>query len=189
MELQIDDCYWCEEKITRPNSTLLWIGQFESAVCLFHPANFDAIKMDATGETAYHQSMEEVYDIIVAEHHKQKAIRSKQKPRLVDDNVTVALPKNAQRTSKAVAEKILPKTGSLRRRIYDYWVGRGDYGATDDEAQAFLGIDGNTMRHTRGSLVDDGYLVDSGHTRKNENGNDCIVWIEREHAWAKGLFL
>jgi len=93
----------------------------------------------------------------------------------LDRNVVLVSHK-AQRTSRAVAEKVLPKTGTLRRRVYEHFVRQGLYGATDEEAQAQLNIDGNTMRPTRGSLVKDGYLIDTGITRKNAKGHDCIVW-------------
>lgn len=93
---------------------------------------------------------------------------------------TITVAHNAQRTSRAVAEKVLPRTGTLRRRVYEFYVQRGMLGATDEEAQAILNIDGNTMRPTRGSLVKDGYLVDTGTTRKNAKGHDCIVWRSME---------
>ena len=89
---------------------------------------------------------------------------------------TVAISRNAQRTSRAAAEFVLPRTGTLRRRVYEYFMSRGLHGATDEEAQAALNIDGNTMRPTRGTLVKDGYIRDSGVTRKNDKGHDCIVW-------------
>lgn len=82
----------------------------------------------------------------------------------------------SQRTSRKAAEGVFPKTGTLRRRVYDFYVARGLHGATDEEAETILKIDGNTMRPTRGSLVRDGYLMDTGTTRKNAKGHDCIVW-------------
>lgn len=97
---------------------------------------------------------------------------------LEHNSVTIA--RNAQRTSRAVAEKVLPRTGTLRRKVYEYFVSRGLYGATDEEAQEALRIDGNTMRPTRGSLVKDGYLIDTRTTRKNPKGHDCIVWRTAE---------
>jgi hypothetical protein len=93
----------------------------------------------------------------------------------IDRNIAV-VSANAQRTSRQAAEQVLPRTGTLRRQVYEYFVRRGLNGATDEEAQANLNIDGNTMRPTRGSLVKDGYLIDTGVTRKNAKGHDCIVW-------------
>lgn len=90
------------------------------------------------------------------------------------DKVKVA--KNAQRTSILASEKALPKSGTKRRLVYDYIERCGLRGATDDEIQATLGIEGNTVRPTRGGLVEDGYIIDTGTTRKNKHGNECIVW-------------
>src|SRR5208282_5505814 len=39
-------------------------------------------------------------------------------------------------TSRAAAELILPKAGTLRRKVYDFIAGCGPRGATDDEMQA-----------------------------------------------------
>lgn len=190
MELIEDYCHWCEAPIIKPNTSapLRWTDEDDSIVCLFHPANFDARKLTATGETAEHQTIEEVHDIVIAEHYRRKALQTKQPLHAVEDNVVIVA-KKARATSRAAAESILPKSGTIRARVYSYYNGRGSIGATDDEAQAFLGIDGNTFRPTRKSLVDDGYLIDSGGTRKNENGNDCVVWVHAQHAEKMGLFL
>ena len=94
---------------------------------------------------------------------------------MIDRN-KVKVAHNAQNTSILAAEKALPKSGTKRRRVYDYISGRGLYGATDDEIENALGIDGNTVRPTRGGLVEDGYIINTGTTRKNKHGNECIVW-------------
>ena len=53
---------------------------------------------------------------------------------------------------------------------------QGLRGATDQEVENALHLDGNTVRPTRLSLIKDGYILDTGTTRKNANGNECIVW-------------
>jgi hypothetical protein len=83
-------------------------------------------------------------------------------------------------TSTEARQKIEPGIGSLRRKVYEFYLGRGMYGATDFEAESNLHIDGNTMRPIRGSLVKNGLLLDSGITRVNQNGNNCIVWRSSE---------
>ncbi len=93
----------------------------------------------------------------------------------VDRNF-VAISSKAQRTSVAAALSALPRSGTIRRKVYDYFVLRGLRGATDQEVEIALQISGNTLRPTRGSLVKDGYLIDTGTTRKNYNQQDCIVW-------------
>jgi len=92
------------------------------------------------------------------------------------DRNSVLISKNAQRTSVAAALSDLPRTGTIRRKVYDDFVDRGLRGATDQEVEIALQISGNTLRPTRGSLVKDGYLIDTGTTRKNYNEQDCIVW-------------
>jgi transcription initiation factor IIE alpha subunit len=88
----------------------------------------------------------------------------------------VIIARNAQRTSIAAAQKVLPKTGSLRRKVYEYILKQGLRGATDQEIEKALQIEGNTVRPTRISLVKDGFIMDTGSTRKNQHNNDCIVW-------------
>ena len=92
------------------------------------------------------------------------------------DRNTGAIAKNAQRTSVAAALSALPRTGTIRRKVYEYFLDRGLRGATDQEVEIALQLSGNTLRPTRGSLVKDGYLIDTGTTRKNYNQQDCIVW-------------
>ena len=83
---------------------------------------------------------------------------------------------NIQRTSIAAKTKVAPKIGSLRRQVFEYIFRMGLEGATDQEIETALRIEGNTIRPTRGSLVKDGLIMDTGTTRKNKHGNDCIVW-------------
>ena len=179
MELIEDYCHWCEEHVTRTPALSLWLDDEGTSICLFHPANFDARNMKATGEQAYHQTIEQVHDVIIADHYRNKAMRNREPLHAVEDNVVVQLPKNAQRTSIKAQQNAIIRAGSLRKQVYDFYIQRDSDGATDEEAQAVLGIDGNTMRPTRVSLVRDGYIIDSGRLRKNKNGHDCIVWINK----------
>lgn len=185
MELLKDSCHWCEEELTRPSNFLPWVGEQDNFVCLFHPANFDAIKMEATGETCYHQTMEEVYSIIVQHYHTQKALRNKEPLRAVGANV-VSISKRASRTSREAAEKIEPKAGTIRYQIYSAI--KDNNGLTDYELETLLRGKHQTISASRRSLVLDGWLIDSGRTRKNPQGNECIVWIVAFGA-AQGVLL
>ncbi len=79
-----------------------------------------------------------------------------------------------QATSRAAAAGALPKSGTNRARILDYITKAG--GATDEELELALGLSGNTVRPCRVSLVQDGWVVDSGKRRPVRSGNDAIIW-------------
>jgi hypothetical protein len=80
-------------------------------------------------------------------------------------------------TSLAVYQKTLPKFGSNRAKVYQLILDKQEYGATDQELQAILKMPGDTLRPTRLSLFKDELIYDSGKTRQNPNGNECIVWL------------
>lgn len=84
-------------------------------------------------------------------------------------------------TSLEAREKIEPRVGSLRRKVYELFINRGLQGLTDNEIEKYLHLDGNTVRPIRGSLVTDGFVIDSGTTRDNDKGNRCIVWRYAEN--------
>lgn len=85
-----------------------------------------------------------------------------------------------KQTSLEARAKIEPQIGTLRRKVYELFINRGMYGATDQEVEHYLHLDGNTVRPIRGSLVKDGFIIDTGTTRQNEKGNACIVWRSSE---------
>ena len=85
-----------------------------------------------------------------------------------------------QRTSVEACRKIEPEIGSINRKVYEFIMARGLNGATDQEIETTLRLDGNTVRPSRGSLVKKGLVMDSGKTRQNAKGNDCIVWVVTE---------
>ena len=80
-------------------------------------------------------------------------------------------------TSIQAQIKAAPRMSEKRARVFQYLVDRMDRGATDQEMQAALKMSGDTLRPTRGKLLKDGLIYDSGKTRKNANDNDCIVWV------------
>lgn len=97
----------------------------------------------------------------------------------------VIIARNARKTSINAASNHLPKSGTTRAQVYEYIVRQGMRGATDQEIQRSLKIDGNTVRPSRLTLYKDGLITDTGITRKNDNGNDCTVW----RAIDKGMML
>jgi hypothetical protein len=174
MELIKDECYWCESPISRPSVNLLWIDDYESADCEFHPYAFDSLTLKSTGESAPHQSIAEVYKILQDHEALKKLQRNKTTRLRAVDSDHVITSRNPQRTSNKAAERFLPRSGSVRRKVYDYLAQSG--GKTDYELERDFDISHQTISASRRSLVVDGWLVDSGQTRKNKSGNDCIVW-------------
>ena len=97
----------------------------------------------------------------------------------------VIIATNARQTSQAAALHVLPKSGSIRAKVYEYILRQGMRGATDYEIQKYLRIDGNTVRPSRITLFKDDLIVDAGITRPNDAGNQCTVW----RAIEKGMML
>ena len=93
-----------------------------------------------------------------------------------------------QQTSRQAGLNILPRTGTIRRLVYDQVKANNDYGMTDHELEMVLRGKHQTISASRRSLVVDGWIVDSGKTRKNPQGNDCIVWIEKDEVFSEMLF-
>lgn len=92
----------------------------------------------------------------------------------MDNKVIIA--HDARDTSRAAAERVYPKSGSIRLKVYEFLIRRGMDGATDQEIERNLNLDGNTVRPTRKTLEQDGLIIDAGFTRANHNGNQCVVW-------------
>jgi len=92
----------------------------------------------------------------------------------MENKVIVA--NRARETSRIAAERVYPKSGSIRLSVYEYLIRQGLRGATDQEMQSNLNLSGDTIRPTRMTLLKDGFIIDSGETRNNTNGNPCVVW-------------
>ena len=97
--------------------------------------------------------------------------------REVGDNAVIS---NLSKTSVRAAIKAYPRSGTIRIKVYHFLIRRGLDGATDQEISVTLQISENTVRPTRKTLEIDGFVRDSGLTRKNRNGNDCIIWRASE---------
>ena len=92
----------------------------------------------------------------------------------MENKVIVAT--KARETSRIAAERVYPKSGSIRLSVYEYLIRQGLRGATDQEMQSALMMSGDTVRPSRITLLRDGLIIDSGETRLNANGNPCTVW-------------
>jgi hypothetical protein len=180
-------CYWCEAPISKTHPTLKWIDEYESADCEFHPYAWDIVENKTTHLSAPHQTVVEVHAIIRREQETRLAVRKREPLRAVTDNV-VSLSSKAQRTSRLAAEGVLPRTGTLRKQVHDLVLASGLNGMIDEELETRIGGKHQSISACRRSLVLDGYLLDSGKTRKNRVGNECIIWIHKDSEFAETLF-
>jgi len=80
-------------------------------------------------------------------------------------------------TSKAAAKGVQSKNETLRSKVYRFIEVSGRYGATDDEIQDFLGLEGSTERPRRVELVEQGKVKDGGKTRATRSGRKATVWV------------
>lgn len=86
-----------------------------------------------------------------------------------------------KQTSIDARLRVEPKVRTVKRKVYEYLLNKGLDGATDQEIERYLHLDGNTVRPIRGALVEAGIVTDSGTTRFNDKGNRCIVWRASEN--------
>ena len=77
-------------------------------------------------------------------------------------------------TSRLAADSINPKLSGLHRRVYFAlsWTG----GMTDEELIDALGMSPSTVRPRRIELTAQGYVEDSGHTKRGRSGRSATIW-------------
>lgn len=161
------DCFFCNKPIYKMSNAFPWIDGEHNEYCQFHPIAYDIMTLEDTGLKAPHLDRLDIIQLVRKAYEKPNL-------RAVDDNV-VSIAKKAKKTSQNAAKKVLPHTGTLRRKIFDYIVSTG--GATDFVLEAYLGLKHQSVSAARRSLVVDGFLKDSGKVATNSSGNDCIVWV------------
>lgn len=94
----------------------------------------------------------------------------------IDDNV-IHLSKRAQLTSVKAALNALPKTGTKRRLTFDLIKDAQERGLCDHELEQITGWLHQSASAARNTLMNDGFIKDSGLRRKTPAGNEAIVWI------------
>lgn len=80
------------------------------------------------------------------------------------------------KTSRDAAEKIKPRAGSLREKIYNHLRGRGARGCTLEEIETQLLMAGNTVRPRMKELEARERVRKTDRTRRTRSGRDAIVW-------------
>jgi len=79
-------------------------------------------------------------------------------------------------TSRAAADSMVPKAGTLRALVFDFIRHRVD-GATDDEIERGLELRHQTASARRRELVISGHVRDSGFKRNTSSGRKAVVWV------------
>lgn len=82
-------------------------------------------------------------------------------------------------TSRAAAEAVAPKFGTMLRIVLEYLALHSHgltHGLTDEEGQQISSMPGNSYRPSRVTLMDRGFVVDSGKRRKTHQRKDAVVW-------------
>ena len=102
------------------------------------------------------------------------AQRAARKP--VERNV-VRLGKNSPTTSRDAAKGALMRSGTKRKRVYDLIYSHGSDGLCDHEIEFITGWLHQSASSIRNSLMNDGWIKDSGKRRKTPQGNGAIVWV------------
>lgn len=93
--------------------------------------------------------------------------------------------RSAPETSLEAAGKIAGHLGSIRARVLRYADRAGPAGFIDEELIALVAdpkIGDRSVRPRRTELTDENWIVDSGRRRPNRDGNNCVIWVHRNHA-------
>jgi hypothetical protein len=92
-------------------------------------------------------------------------------------------PFSNQTTSKEAAEAIERDLNSLEEQVLRFYRQVGPKGATDEECEIAMDKSGSrTTRPRRVSLVQQGFLADSGLTRRTKSNRSAIVWVLKKFA-------
>lgn len=78
-------------------------------------------------------------------------------------------------TSTSAALSIAPKFGTMTRDVLVNFT-KYPSGLTDEEAQNIMGMQGNSYRPCRVTLMNRGFVADSGDRRKTNQRKDAVVW-------------
>lgn len=92
--------------------------------------------------------------------------------------MTTGLPPHQRHSapSREAASKVKKDAKTLRQMVLEYLEGCGSRGATDDEIQEALSMEGSTERPRRVELQRLGYVIDSGRLRKTRSNRSATVW-------------
>jgi hypothetical protein len=84
--------------------------------------------------------------------------------------------KNAKDTSIEAAQSIMLALPNIENMVYEYATMRGKLGFTDDEMNEHFKTHKSTYRARRSTLVEKGFIEDSGLRVMGPNGRNMTVW-------------
>jgi hypothetical protein len=84
--------------------------------------------------------------------------------------------KDAKDTSVEAAKSIMFALPNIEGAVYEYAAMRGTKGFTDDEMNEYFETHKSTYRARRSTLVEKGFIEDSGIRVKGPNGRNMTVW-------------
>lgn len=84
--------------------------------------------------------------------------------------------KDARDTSVEAAKSIMLALPNIEAAVYEYAAMRGTKGFTDDQMNEHFETHKSTYRARRASLVEKGFVEDSGARVKGPNGRNMTVW-------------
>jgi hypothetical protein len=93
-------------------------------------------------------------------------------------------PGDAAETQRLAALRVMPHTGTARRKVLDAIMVASFQGMTDEEIQDVLHMNPSTQRPRRVELVEGGWVEDSGERRPTRSGMDAVVWRGTDKALA-----
>jgi phage-related minor tail protein len=84
--------------------------------------------------------------------------------------------KNAKDTSVEAAKSIMLALPNIEAAVYEYAAMRGKLGFTDDEMNEHFKTHKSTYRARRSTLVEKGFIEDTGLLVMGPNGRNMTVW-------------
>ena len=84
--------------------------------------------------------------------------------------------KNAKETSVEAAKSIMLALPNIEAAVYEYAAMRGKQGFTDDEMNEHFKTHKSTYRARRSTLVEKGFIEDTGLLVMGPNGRNMTVW-------------
>jgi hypothetical protein len=84
--------------------------------------------------------------------------------------------RDAKDTSVEAAKSIMLALPNIEGAVYEYAAMQGSKGFTDDQMNEYFQTHKSTYRTRRSSLVEKGFIEDSGIRVKGPNGRNMTVW-------------